>query len=109
MPRALCRIQAVYRTEVSRCPEKEKPPHPVGHKLARGESPRLPVFECLRERHLFARYRYLFGREQFSIGQVVLLDISQFGGIYPWVLVWLLIHEYPKTHPNEPQSADNNK
>ena len=39
----------------------------------------------------------------------VLFYICQLSCVYVWIFIRFLVHEYPQSHPDETQSADNDK
>ena len=109
MQRTFCRVEAIYRAEVSRRPEKKKPPHAICHEFTGGKCPCLPVPERPYKRHFPLRDSDLFGGRPNSLNCVILSYIIKFRRIHPWMEVWLFIHKKPKTHPDKAQGTNNDK
>ena len=92
--------------EISRRPEQEEPPNPVGHELTKRKRPSLFVFESLSETHLFLLLAFDFRLLTFDF---VLMDILQLSLIHMSGLFRFVIDKDPDTCPDEAQRTDDDE
>ena len=86
---------------VSRCPEKEKPPHSVGQETPGHDSPRLAVGQALPDANALRRLDFLRPFGQRSIDGSILFAVGQFRCIDMLALLWNIVHIHPNAHPIE--------
>ena len=67
------------------------------------------IFETLQERNALFILGCRSSRLFILLIVFVLFYICQLSCVYVWIFIRFLVHEYPQSHPDETQSADNDK
>ena len=86
---------------ISRCPEKEKPPHSVGQETPGHDGPRLAVGQALPDADALRRLGLFRPLGHRGIGGGILLDVGQFHRIDALALLRGIVHIHPNAHPNK--------